>query len=585
MCESGTFRPDESKYYTLKVPGKNKFWKQEAISSTTQNTGNVIIGQPLKLTSDKLDASAHFRFIEKEPNKWAMVSRATGIPVDRNDQFKKLMSKEDFSDPDLLFRGSCSSNDKEKAILHLASDNSQKVHCERTDCREGSHISLMSFARKTKKTPCKYPSFLDSCNSYFKVSVFAPWEQVQYGKCGWANGKRFRRCETLDETKPIDFSAKNWQIQEVKEFKRPDVDVPPTISVLEGTLEGTESTLVGAAFNAPLAFANNIVTGSTVVVGGFGAGVFLSSILVDVLFPGPDLDSSLRQLAEEIVATIDNKIEGSQVKRDMENSANLMEVARKQYIVDYQGEKKLALTTLDPNDLQDLSQSLDEIFGKEYEDALLPLFAGPNDFTPTDLNLLRAQNVWSMMKLGMVETLMLYQEAVAVDAFRSAELGLGLRCKEDIYDAGLALNSIVRSFSQRLEATRGMLVQHRMADKHFEFKLVRKQCGTRPCPPGSENRAGVHDLLREETYWVLGRRLDGHADFNAHDEVLANVDEVMSGFRRELEFDMLNLSYRMKEEREFFDTFEEHTLLLCETMQSDAALREEFKSSVVEGFT
>ena len=193
------------------------------------------------------------------------------------------------------------------------------------------------------------------------------------------------------------------------------------------------------------------------------------------------------------------------------------------------------------------------------------MFAGPDDFSPTNINALRGQRAWSMMKLAMVEVLMLYQEAVALDAFIGATFtNLQYTCDE-IYRLHFNLGRLVTDLREKLTNTREMLRQYRTNKLVFVTETKRcRVCTADGCHSydcGTIN-VGVRDTIRD-------------IQFKARE----GSGKLKRSWNHELQFDILHLSYPMEKELEFFETYEANTMKLCEVMMSNSTLRDVFAAA------
>ena len=259
----------------------------------------------------------------------------TGMILDRDAIYYNLETMpNDKPMSDFPVAGACSESGK---VIFSRNSNAREVaFCESNNCKKGAQLVVATpVVVRTRKTECRYPRFLKSCDGYFKSSSSPIWKQSQYGKCGWLGGKRYRRCDEINMRVKTDDPEEAWIIREVEEFNRPDARAAPVVSVLQGTVEGIQDSLVTVGI-AVGAFVSNVVVKNGAP--GFGVLVALSGIQGQ--FGGSDKEAALANLAAEILANVDNRIDQAIVKSDLEQAATLLDEARKRYLIDYVADKK-----------------------------------------------------------------------------------------------------------------------------------------------------------------------------------------------------------------------------------------------------
>jgi len=195
------------------------------------------------------------------------------------------------------------------------------------------------------------------------------------------------------------------------------------------------------------------------------------------------------------------------------------------------------------DDLADHLNSNAGAFGRD----MIDYFA--EDYTPTALNIKRAQKGFEYHKLAMVQNLLMYREAALLKVYANPEY----TCELIISLRGLAEKA--EAFKVKLQRIWDMLKDERLS------YIYRFYDGT------------VDDFNGRRT-WLI--RYGGERDIT--EQFIETQAQVIDAVKEELTYDMEYLSYPKKVQMDFFDRYESKTIEVCNAIKNDPFIRFRFKT-------
>eukprot|EP00798_Chlamydomonas_sp_ICE-L_P009799 gene9799-7688_t len=467
----GTFEPDPAQYYLIGT-GTGLFWAA---------AGGDMEDQELRLTSDSLDSSSHWRF--KPSNSvhgpWQIVNRKSGqiVQSKKTDQvhYRLVAGVQATSDRSMLdVDGMC----KDNGVLFTAAFKDGWIR----------------------------PSNTIAVGQTLQVASDGYSQNIVYVRCGWGcpagyyvtNSTDYFFCKSyrcVSKTHIIPPPAAQaeklyWGVTPVGVFRKPDVAQAPVVKILGSPEAEIANGLAKSASGRSTDLITGILGASAegksksmglVEVFGtvaghpfFAAGAPLLNFIIDNLFPGPPeipIDDKLADLTRQLMEVMDSKISVSLAENREWDAGSILGTLRESFLLTYAGEKStdVLLCGSRPEKMESLASEL-QGYGEGYKTQLDILSASEEDYKVSPVNVQRAQVSWDLAKLASMELGMIMEERVALDAFiafTELELNPNVNAKscDTIITRSIDVPRIVDEVKNQLVLTQRMLIQSRVGQE------------------------------------------------------------------------------------------------------------------------
>lgn len=284
-------------------------------------------------------------------------------------------------------------------------------------------------------------------------------------------------------------------------------------------------------------------------------------------------EDPLEKLANQMVEYMMFQVVDQNIKDNIANTVNEINIIRSQ-IRNYQEDEKSRFpgsrtARMLFDEISSLADSFDTQWAK----------LRPSTLLSSKVNLKRVQDSWEVYKILAVESLLIHQEEVLMDAFMVAtEFSDSFKAGEETSKCDAILESA--DITNKAIEYKNFFVQERKklidtrtnlnslqfeTEVRFSGFIAGCQCMLFNCENCYTNKYTVITAVKDN---IRGFKFKGSTQ--------------MSNFRNmlkaELEFDMRNASYNLDDVLEILDSFTDDTLYLCVNMLKDSAVRENFLS-------
>lgn len=559
VCQSGSFTADADKFFTIGVEGK--FWMSGIRDSglsrqrfhRRQNTPRMKIF----LGMDSTTASAHWRF-KKHGDKWAIVNRLTGLELSAMHDFGRQAPEGLWVATDTtpaLLEIQCSVH---KVLISAAptghySNPNHWVRCDLNGCVNNAFLNFRE--RKTFR--------------YHDKGCVAHWSCSQLGS-GWTEHSRqsYVFCTAYTCKKEVEHQnqklRQHWDVAEVVEFSKPDLEDPEPISVEEHVMDDISKELalvmdIGTTVGEEL-------LGSIPLLGPIAGAIFSFGLAQQL--DGPELADQLQGMADAITAQTARMISDGIAQQAVREVSNRLKARWNEFLLDYRATKYDFMAWSDNSTRTSQLNHLAHIWDNKADEFAVDMTTYFDDPSSNIFNVPLARQAFPFLKIAIAELFLMKREVILLMAYVHPDDACSSLVGRNLKPLG---HSKATEYKEKLSAVQQALIAERLSAVQITypdtFTIVMTDDGQH-----------IFHAFTDR----FSHPLTNAGNQDAFDEMMDNsnmANAVESAYKAALRWDMEKLSYSIHRQVAMLEKMEDDALVLCEKVRSDDEFRTRFEAN------